>query len=246
MISRFPLTVLVLFAASAWALFLAGHGWVIPSSFFSPISGVVGVLSLALLAFDRWLWRARWIREVVGRPVLLGTWSGTLQTTWLDTDGKTPDPIPVFLVVTQTFSDLHVRMLTAESESLTMSVAVTQQPDERFEIAGLYRNTPRLGHRDRSPIHHGGLHLAVAGLDGQRLEGQYWTDRRTAGTLTLKRISTERAPDFQSALELLGRAPQHRVIAAQPVLVGLSTADTGTPQEPTVAQLPPTQSGSGR
>ena len=27
MISRFPLTVLVLFAASAWALFLAGHGF---------------------------------------------------------------------------------------------------------------------------------------------------------------------------------------------------------------------------
>lgn len=47
MISRFPLAVLVVFAASLWALFLAGHGWAIPVSFFTPISVVVGILSVA-------------------------------------------------------------------------------------------------------------------------------------------------------------------------------------------------------
>jgi hypothetical protein len=64
-------------------------------------------------------------------------------------------------------------------------------------VAVLYRNDPKVSVRDRSPIHFGGMHLRVSGEDA--LEGDYWTDRKTSGRLTLKRVSRDKCRSFADA-----------------------------------------------
>src|SRR4051794_39768821 len=54
------------------------------------ISGIAGVIGLLVLAYDRWIWRWPGISKIAewkGRPVLHGTWKGTLDYEH-DTEGN--------------------------------------------------------------------------------------------------------------------------------------------------------------
>lgn len=203
MISRFPLTVLILFAASVWALVLAGHGWAIPVSFFTPLSLVVGATSMLLLVFDRVAWRWPLVGHLAHRPDLRGTWAGTLQSDWKGPDGHAIGPIRVFLVVHQTFGDIHIRLLTPESASVSLNAVIEQAQDDRYAVTAIYRNEPKREVRHRTPIHHGGLRLSVVGVDGTGLQGEYWTDRHTSGSMDLSLLSRTKAPDYATATAMM-------------------------------------------
>lgn len=76
------------------------------SELFAPIGAAGAVASLAVLAFDQFVWRAPGIgRKVSKRPDLRGTWRGRLSSNWVNPEtGQRIDPDPeVYLVVRQTF-----------------------------------------------------------------------------------------------------------------------------------------------
>lgn len=207
--SGLPLKLLVALGGGIWALALSGNGWVIPVSFFAPMSKVAMALSLVLVAFDKWLWHLPVVRSLVGRPYLAGTWSGTLDSDWEDpASGSKAGPIPVFAVVRQSFTSLHVRVLTRESQSQTLAVTLLQDPDGQRSVAGVYRNVPRKSVRQRSEIHSGGFMLDIQGSPAARMFGHYWTDRATAGEFSLALVGRRTADDFASAEGLAGKAPE--------------------------------------
>lgn len=203
MINRFPLTLMICFAAGSWALLLSANGWVIPHSFFAPLSGVVSVLSVGLMAFDRWLWSLPGINRLVDRPRLKGTWKGTLHSSWVDPAGlqKVP-PIEAYVVIRQTYSTLHVRLFTLESQSITLTATIMRDADEQYSLAGIYSNEPNLSVRERSPIHFGGIRLRIEGQPPMTLSGMYWTDRNTRGEMRFERVSDALVHDFQEARAL--------------------------------------------
>jgi len=51
------------------------------------------------------------------------------------------------------------------------------------KIAGIYKSEPNVMRRDGDPMHYGGLLLEVCSCSDACLEGEYWTDRNTKGTL---------------------------------------------------------------
>lgn len=203
MIPRFVLVLLVCFVGGVWLLYLLVQGSVVPKSFFAPVSIVVGTLSTLLFCFDGWVWRWPGIITLSKRPDIRGTWKGVLQSDWKDENGETIDPIEIFMVIHQTFSSIYLRMLSPESSSVTLAAAINQEIDGQFSIAVIYRNEPQLSIRDRSPIHHGGMKLVVVGEDKQRLQGEYWTERKTTGSIVLTRISEEKAMDYESAQKIV-------------------------------------------
>lgn len=209
-----PLKLLVALGGGIWALSLSGNGWVIPASFFAPMSKVAMALSLVLVAFDKWLWHLPGVRSMVGRPYLTGTWRGTLDSDWEDpASGRRVGPIPVFAVVRQSFSSLHVRVLTRESQSQTLAASLLKDPDGQMSVAGVYRNVPRQSARNRSEIHIGGLLLNFQGSPSPRMSGHYWTDRATAGELSLALVSRSAADDFVSAEALASEAKEREKAA---------------------------------
>jgi hypothetical protein len=198
-VSRAPLTIVVLLAASIWALTLIGHGWMVPIAFFTPASIVVSALSLVLLLWDRWLWRLGPLHPwLVHRPDLRGTWKGELTRT----DEK---PLVIFLVVEQAFWTIHLRTFTAESRSASV-IASLSEADGQFLLASLYRNEPRLNVQDRSRPHQGATMLWVHGSPPHALSGAYWTDRDTKGELHYDRVCRQLASDFGSAEGLAAQA----------------------------------------
>ena len=81
------------------------------------LTGVASAVTLLLLAFDQWLWRApgiRWLCEVSGRPVIHGTWWGRLD---YENDGEgNPGTTEIYTAIHQTFSQPLRALLLPENQ----------------------------------------------------------------------------------------------------------------------------------
>lgn len=203
--NRLAITAVAAIGAGAWALILAHNGWVIPTSFFSPLSAVVTILVVVLLVFEKWAWSWPLVSSLVGRPDVRGTWKGVVKSS-----AKTPSyssepaPVEVYMVVRQTFSELHLRLFSAESQSLSLAAALAMEAPEQFSVTWVYRNEPRHLLKDKSPVHHGGGLLRLGGSKLSTMMGHYWTDRSTSGELELTLVSRKRGNDFEGAKRLAG------------------------------------------
>ncbi len=201
MASRIHVTTLVLVAAAIWALLLVFQGVAVTPEFFTPLGVVVGVLVLLLTAFETFLWRLPWLHPwFVSVPNIRGTWRGSLVSISTDsTTGQRPPAIETYVSIHQTFSSIQIRLMTNESSSSLLSGSIAGTPDGNYEISGVYRNTPRIGVRDRSPVHHGAILLGVIGSPPSALNGEYWTNRGTKGELRLESRIAKLSHDFDEA-----------------------------------------------
>lgn len=195
--SRLHISAVLLIAAGVWSVALILAGVAVTAAWFRPFSVVVGVLVLVLSIADRWLWRLRWLRPwLFNMPDLNGTWKVVIHPT-------APEPphneVIAYMVIRQTFSTVSLRLFTAESHSETLSARVVRSDDGTCNLAAVYRNTPRLQVRERSPLHHGALLLSVQGDPPESLAGQYWTDRLSQGELMLSARSPALAQSFDQA-----------------------------------------------
>lgn len=192
-------------ASAAWSmvLFLSGlkltHGW----------AKVLNFLPLAIVGlfwvFDNWAWRWRFVKRLVKRPDLIGTWSGEL--TPLRNAAREVvhgDPIPVYLVVQESFLAMHVSLISAESRSRSVTSFLERGADDAYTVHYQYTNNPILSVRDRSPIHAGAARLEFGGFNPESLKGEYWTDRHSAGIFTLCRRTKEVFATWQDVEKKLG------------------------------------------
>lgn len=196
---RIPLTVVIV-AAVVWTLALSGNGWAIPRQYLQPISIVATTVPLLLVVFHRWGWAWPGVNLLARRPDLRGTWKGVLQSTWPgDERSSGQGVIHAYITISQTYTGLHLRLFTGESQSGTLIAALACEADGQYVLSAMYRNQPRHLVRPHSPIHHGGLLLAVEGENFNRLTGSYWTDRRTDGEMRFEHVSRKRIGDFEAA-----------------------------------------------
>ena len=159
---------------------------------------VVAVLYILFLLFDRYLWRiwgVRWVVDkLVGKPVLHGTWKGTLRSNYV------PHPIEAYLIVRQTFSSVYVQFVTENSPSESLASELKQKADGRHELYYIYQNTPLALSLTTSPMHHGGALLDVQGKNPvNALKGSYWTSRATKGEIHLGEYSSNIYGSYEEA-----------------------------------------------
>lgn len=207
MIPRLHLTTLIGVIFGVWAIFMIFTGIPITSDFFKPFSLIVGIVGIILLLFDKWLWKFPIIHSLfVPFPDVSGTWKGQIISSWNDEKTGGPiQPIDAFLVIHQTYSNLNLRMITKESKSDLLSGNIIHNQAGPDKIAGIYNNIPNILIRERSPIHYGGLLLEIHNGEQTNLEGEYWTDRNTKGTLRFNKRVKKTCDIFSNALSLYSR-----------------------------------------
>lgn len=150
---------------------------------------VVMVYGVLYLLFTRWVWRWPILQGwLVPFPDLQGTWRGELQTTWRNPEtGAVPGPIPVTLAIRQTFSVVSVVMFTGESMSHSTAASLSEADDSGVKrLSYTYTNTPKVGVRHRSIVHDGAAVLRIISDGERRLEGEYWTNRKSTGEMRLR------------------------------------------------------------
>ncbi len=198
MITSLHLKALFWLAVVAWALLLLIDGQPLTTNLLKPSSLVLSSLIAIITVFEKWAWRIPLLHPwFVRTPNLIGAYKGEINSHWINpATGTRLQPIPAFLVIRQTLSNIHIRLYTTESESCSVLGSFIESPDGNHELLYTYRNEARLDIRPRSPIHYGGARLAISGGTGH-IHGSYWTDRQTVGEMSFTHISKQTPHSFQ-------------------------------------------------
>lgn len=166
---------------------------------------VVTVDGIAYFIFTVWLWRWKRLQGwLILFPDLNGTWQGYIQASWKDAEGKTPDPIPTILTIKQSFLQMSCVMRTDEMESHSYIEGFCIDKDTQIRrLCYSYTSRPKVSLRDRSTPHDGTMLFNIIGTPVHKLEGEYWTQRQTTGTVTLTFYKDELLDEMPTNL------PQH-------------------------------------
>jgi len=168
------------------------------------VPDAIAAYGICYLVFTKWLWRLSLLQGwLVPFPDLQGTWEGTLQTTWKDADGNTPAPIPLLLVIRQSFDSINCVMHTKESSSVSNAALLSEDIGSGLHCLSYnYTNKPDAAIRGRSAVHDGAALLTVIKKPVKMLKGEYWTNRKTTGSIKLKFKSRELKECFPESKEV--------------------------------------------
>lgn len=193
-ITRLHICVFLVLAVLVWVVVLLVQGTSVSLPYLAPFGTVVAVLSGFSWALEHRLWRMDWLQGwFIKRPDLRGTWRVTIQSDWGNPETPSgPSTIEGYMGVAQTLSRLQMHLMTPESESWFIASSIRPSPsDVCFQVVGVYANKPAMLLRGlRSEMHAGAVVLLSHGENPARpksLSGEYWTDRKTAGEITLTR-----------------------------------------------------------
>jgi len=168
--------------------------------FMRPIPKVVTADLLLVGIFMKWVWRWKWLQGwLIPFPDLNGTWQGHIQTNWKDAQGKTPEPIPLILTISQSFMRINCVMRTTEMESHSYVEGFCIDRERQIrQLCYSYTSKPKASLRDRSTPHDGTILFNIIGKPVHKLEGEYWTQRQTIGTITLTFLTKNLRDEFPS------------------------------------------------
>lgn len=166
MLTRLHISSFIGLAIAVWlvALWLQDMP-VLSADFIKPFSIVVGVITLFVTLFNKYMWSWKVFKGwYVKRPDLRGTWKVELNSSWVNPEtGEVIDPIYGYAVIRQSLTFLSVRFMTKESRSVLVAHSIEQQEDDDlFKLVGVYRNEPKIELQGvRSEIHHGSFALDI-------------------------------------------------------------------------------------
>jgi hypothetical protein len=97
------------------------------------LSYVPAALGLAVVAFDKWLWKFPPIHRFLTRPRLDGVWAAKIYPADEShvPDGGNRGPIEAYLIIEQSYWSMHVCQYTAESTSHSRASIVTSRSDSK-------------------------------------------------------------------------------------------------------------------
>lgn len=205
MLTRNQLTAILGFAVFVWAVALVLGGVAVSLDYLRPFTVVVGVVMLALGAFERWLWKWRLFNPwLVSTPDLSGTWMGTFKSDFIQEDGTLYPETVCFLVVRQSLASLSVRLITNRSNSKLLWGAFEEEKDGLKALVGVYKAEPGALDYSANPPHDGAMILRLIGKPPRELVGLYWTNRSSKGDLRLTAWVKEHAETYEEGFAAFG------------------------------------------
>lgn len=142
---------------------------------FGFMGEAIGVSTVLMAVFNKWLWKTRLFRWIHKCPVLHSHYSGNFFSDYDNDDQNTRTGT---LTVKQTFLSIAVRFVSSESSS--KSITASFEDEDTFPtLVYTYINEPKGNIQDRSPKHYGTAVFDVS--DPNHITGNYYTDRNTKG-----------------------------------------------------------------
>lgn len=152
---------------------------------FGDLSKTVFVLTMISTLFVKFGWKWKIFKGwLVVIPNLSGKWIGTMYSNY-----ETPPlEIPTEVEIKQTFFRTTVKLKTGESKSNNIVASFNIDKDRGIsQLIYTYYNIPNATVQDRSEIHCGTTILDIS-EDETKLNGIYWTGRKTMGDIKLTKV----------------------------------------------------------
>lgn len=125
--------------------------------------------------------------NVTSTPFLGGVWEGTLESDYsLPDSGNSLPPIPARIEIRHNFDSIHIRMETDKSYSSSYVAGIIEDEGKQKYLCYIYGNNADKD-RDINPKHDGSTRLRIKHDGDIKLEGHYWTGRKTTGSMNFKR-----------------------------------------------------------
>jgi hypothetical protein len=161
----------------------------------------ISIDTAVIIVFAKYLWKWGIFKEwLVPFPNLNGTYQGTIKTTWEDPiTGERPAPIQAYLTISQSFFNISCVMRTEEMTSHSFIGDFILDKDNQVKrLSYSYVSHPKQIVIERSPLHQGTIVFDIAEGHRPRLIGQYWTGRKTTGTIEMKFWKKDKLDSFPS------------------------------------------------
>jgi hypothetical protein len=182
-------------AAAIWLALAIVFKAPVNATWLKPAGIVMAAVVLILLAFDRWGWKLL-PASITKRPNLHGTWKAELHYEW--PEGTPTQTKPCYLTIRQTYSTVTVDMHFDISDSESRSADIVPR-NGQYSLWWSYWSAAKTLHRENNPPHRGGAQLVISLKPSLRLEGDYWTERKTHGQLVATQRFKHLYDDFESA-----------------------------------------------
>ena len=197
--------VIVVSTIIIWMLVLLSFGIELKRSVeaIEKLPMVVTIEALLWLIFTQWGWKFKIFQSwLIVEPSIEGTWKGRLKTTWIDpATGESLNEIPIVLSIKQDFHNISCNIFTKESTSSSYSGKIYFDESSGMKrFIYTYTNKPKASVRDRSEFHDGTANLRIIGGSQNKMEGDYWTTRKSTGDIEVDFHSKKLASSFSEVV----------------------------------------------
>lgn len=149
-----------------------------------------------------WGWKLPILNSIFYRPNLNGTWFGKLTSDWKDENDNTILPKDFFIVIRQSFLRIHFTTFTDSYIGLSYSETFSLNKDKGLKtVAYLFRKDT--SQNNNEILQEGATELRLIEANEKKLEGKYWSNMKTNGTISVKFICNSYVDSFFEATKLL-------------------------------------------
>ncbi|OSQ37600.1 hypothetical protein [Thalassospira sp. MCCC 1A01428] len=124
-------------------------------------------------AFNKFVWRWKWVVLWLKIPNLNGQWDCQGQT--CDLAGNVTNDWQAIVTITQSWEKIWVHLQTGQSASFSISAALIRMPNEQFRLLYSYQNEPRMGEPELQ--RHVGFAELMFSADLQSADGEYFNSK---------------------------------------------------------------------
>ena len=181
---------------------MSGTELILNGDAFKHLPTVLTIDMFLFWIFAKWGWKWTFLQGwLVPFPDLNGIWKGKIKSLWKNSD-KTEEIITT-LTIKQTFLNIHCGVKTMESESESYSASFIVNPETgKKQLVYSYYNKPKPSVRDGSIPHDGTVLLNIIVDNAKvKLEGEYWTSRKSIGEIFLEKADSNTKGEVLNAAE---------------------------------------------
>ncbi len=192
-------------AAVTWLVTALLYEW--PTTWWDatrPFVTSMAVTSVVVGIYNHWAWRFKLFHGWLTRqPDLTGVWLVEMNSTYQDKKtGWRPGSIRGFAQIDQTGSTLCLRLYTANAKSKSTAYAFNYD-QKVYTLITVYENEPSIEQREHvSPLHKGTSIFELRGHRPLHFSGDYWTERKTTGTVALSDRKSGEINSYQEGVAL--------------------------------------------
>ncbi|MFC1749615.1 hypothetical protein ACFL2V_12505 [Pseudomonadota bacterium] len=195
-------TLSILIGAAIWlGLFLYIDFEVYSSESLKALNLGATAAGLFWFGYFKWAWKWRYIRKLLYKPNVNGTWLGEFKSDWKNEQGKENPPRRFVLVVRQHWFSISVRAFSDRQKTDSYVETLMIDAPKGIKLLAYLFSEKRIGNGDHGARQGAAELELIEDGDILQLEGHFWTQAGTRGYIKVKRVSSS---DYAASFDQAG------------------------------------------